>query len=380
MAARVDDARGLPQPATVERARPAATRAATQPPHIPSLDGLRAISFFIVFAAHSALIPGMPGGFGVTVFFYLSGFLITTLLRFEQDTTGRISIRHFYLRRALRILPPFYLVLCLALAATQMGLLPGPVQGRVVAAQALHVSNYWFIWHGYDGAPAGTVPYWSLAVEEHFYLLFPCLFILLSRYLSPRAQSRAFLLICAIVCLWRCLLVGGGGITEDRTYMASDTRFDSILFGSALAVGLNPVFDPGWGSERLWKRGLLPAGLALLLVSFTYRAPWFRETIRYSVQGIGLTAVFISAIRFPQWLPFRFLNARPVAFLGVLSYTLYLVHQIAIFAVAHAAPQLAPALRAAAALTIALVIALAMHRWVERPAARMRKRLSAARA
>jgi peptidoglycan/LPS O-acetylase OafA/YrhL len=76
------------------------------PLHIPSLDGLRALSFLIVFLAHSG-VSGVPGGFGVTVFFYLSGFLITTLMRVEQENTGRVNLRHFYLRRALRILPPF---------------------------------------------------------------------------------------------------------------------------------------------------------------------------------------------------------------------------------------------------------------------------------
>src|SRR5262249_4895198 len=154
------------------RAPPLATPASIQ---IPSLDGLRAVSFLIVFVAHAGLnvLVRVPGGFGVTVFFYLSGYLITTLMRVEQQVTGTVSIRHFYLRRARRILPPFYLVLVLAIVLTLAGALPGQLAGRTVAAQMLHFSNYWFAWHGGDGSPAGTVPYWSLAVEEHFYLLFP---------------------------------------------------------------------------------------------------------------------------------------------------------------------------------------------------------------
>src|SRR5262245_15809989 len=75
---------------------------------IPSLDGLRAVSFFMVFLAHAGA-PGIPGGFGVTVFFFLNGYLITTLIRVEMEETGRMSLRHFYLRRVLRILPPFYI-------------------------------------------------------------------------------------------------------------------------------------------------------------------------------------------------------------------------------------------------------------------------------
>src|ERR1700733_3673943 len=75
--------------------------------HIPSLDGLRTLSFLIVFTAHAGLDRIVPGGFGVTVFFFLSGYLITTLMRVEAETSGHVSLKHFYLRRALRILPPF---------------------------------------------------------------------------------------------------------------------------------------------------------------------------------------------------------------------------------------------------------------------------------
>jgi peptidoglycan/LPS O-acetylase OafA/YrhL len=346
------------------------------PPHIPSLDGLRAVSFLIVFAAHSGLEWIVPGGFGVTVFFYLSGYLITTLMRFEHQTTGTVSVQKFYLRRALRILPPFYLVLVVASTLTLFGILPGGLQAQVVLAQSLHVSNYWFVWHGYAGSAAGTVPYWSLAVEEHFYLLFPLLFLGLSRLTSNRGKATAFWTLCAVVCAWRCVLVLVFGVPEDRTYMASDTRFDSILFGCALAMAMNPVFDRQSGSDRLWKWVLLPAGLALLVITFVYRPPWFRETIRYTLQGIGLTPLFVAAIRFPTWPPFRFLNAKPVAFAGVLSYTLYLVHQVALYGVAFQVPALSPVLRSFLALGMSFVAALAIHRFVEKPSARLRKRLS----
>ena len=348
--------------------------------HIPSLDGLRAVSFFIVFVAHAGLpfVLPVPGGFGVTVFFFLSGFLITTLLRVERQATGTVSIRNFYFRRALRILPPFYLVLALALALTQVGWLPGRTDPRALFAQAGHFANYWFIFQGSDGVPAGTVPYWSLAVEEHFYLVFPLLYLTLNRYFSRRAQGATLWGLCAAVCLWRCILVFGFGVSEDRTYMASDTRFDSILFGCALAVSMNPMLDRPAGGEKLWKRALLPAGLALLLLTFVYRAPWFRETIRYTVQGLALTPVFVTAIRFPDWLPFRFLNKRGVAFIGTLSYTLYLTHQIAMMVMHEQWPALDATTSAAAALALALATSYLVHRFVEKPCARLRKRFAGA--
>src|SRR5207247_3038147 len=103
---------------------------------------------------------------------------------------------------------------------------------------------------------------------------------------------------------------------------------------------------------------LLPAGLALLLGTFVYRAPWFRETFRYTLQGIGLTPLFVSAIRFPEWLPFRVLNAKPVAFAGVLSYSLYLVHQVALYGVDFQLPHVPGVLRSVLALLLSFVVSL----------------------
>ena len=351
------------------------TRPRSAAPHIPSLDGFRAVSFMIVFLAHAG-VGGVPGGFGVTVFFFLSGFLITTLMRLERQTSGTVNLRHFYLRRALRILPPFYLILLFAAGLTTAGILPGALRFEAMLAQSLHISNYWFIFRGGDGTPAGTVPYWSLAVEEHFYILFPLLYLTLSRVLSAQAQARVIWGLCAVICVWRCALVLGVGVPEDRTYMASDTRFDSIFFGCALAIGANPLLDRLPLGEQVWKWVMLPAALILLIVTFEYRAPWFRETIRYTLQGIALTPVFITAVRFPTWLPYRFMNLRPVAFVGVLSYVLYLVHQVVLYGLAYQLPWIGGIARGFLALAGSILLAVAVHFLVEKPAARIRKRLA----
>ena len=158
--------------------------------HIPSLDGLRAVSFLLVFIAHAGLDRYVPGGLGVTIFFFLSGFLITTLLRAEFEKNSAISIRHFWLRRTLRILPPFYVVLVTAVLVSLAIDPPGTLSAPAVAAQALQYTNYWIVAHGFGGQPAGTGVYWSLAVEEHFYLVFPWLFIGMQRLkISGRGQA-----------------------------------------------------------------------------------------------------------------------------------------------------------------------------------------------
>src|SRR5690349_17381573 len=118
------------------------TAARSSAGHIPSLDGIRAVSFLLVFVGHGLPIRfsrAIPPGFGVTVFFVLSDYLITTLLRIEWDTTGEISLRHFYLRRVLRIFPPFYIVLLLSVLMVKTGLLSGRAEPTAVLALASHV-------------------------------------------------------------------------------------------------------------------------------------------------------------------------------------------------------------------------------------------------
>jgi len=347
--------------------------------HIPSLDGLRALSFGLVFTSHAG-VHAVPGGFGVTVFFFLSGFLITTLMRIEYERTRKVGFGRFYLRRALRILPPFYLVLLSATALAAVGFVRGPLRWQGVMAQVLHYANYRVVFHpGAEGFARGTGVYWSLAVEEHFYLLFPLGYSLLRRAeASGRRQATVFLTLCGLILAWRCLLFFAFGASEDRTGMASDTRFDSILFGCALAVYGNPVLDRSRIGDGAWEWGLLPLGLAGLMASFVFRGDAFRQTFRYTLQGVCLVPVFVCAMRFPRSPVGRVLNLRPLAFVGVLSYSLYLIHQVVLYAVAsHAGGRLGVPAIALVSLAITLALAWGVYEAIEKPCARLRRRLVA---
>ena len=121
----------------------------------------------------------------------------------------------------------------------------------------------------------------------------------------------------------------------------------------------------------------MPLGLAGLLFSFLYRPIEFRETFRYSLQGLSLIPVFVCAVRFPSWGPMRPLNFRPIAFLGELSYSLYLLHHVMLFSVEDRLPGLGPAAEGVVAFGATLVLALVMRRFVEKPCARLRQRLRA---
>ena len=165
-------------------------------------------------------------------------------------------------------------------------------------------------------------------------------------------------------------------VSTDRTYMGTDTRFDSIMFGCALAVWNNPALDSHVLNERRWKFFVVPAALAVLVGCLLYRAPAFRETIRYTLQGLALSLIFTAAIRFNHWLPFRFLNWRPIAFMGVLSYSLYLMHLALVFAAERLLPTTPPILQGLLALGVAVVLAWIMYEVIEKPAARWRRRLT----
>jgi peptidoglycan/LPS O-acetylase OafA/YrhL len=345
--------------------------------HIPSLDGLRAISFLLVFVAHAGLDRYVPGGFGVTIFFFLSGFLITTLLRGEYETHAFINLKHFWLRRTLRILPPFYIVLAVAIVISLVWDPPGTLYPPAVIAQLLQYTNYWVIGHGFAGQPAGTGVYWSLAVEEHFYLVFPWVFIALQKFkCTARSQALSLWSLCLLVLFWRVYLVFDGHVDLNRTYMASDTRVDSILFGCALAVWNNPVLDAPDLNEKRWKYGYAPAALLVLVACLFMREDDFRETIRYSLQGAALTVLFVAAIRYHRWAVFAWLNNRVMVLLGLLSYTLYLVHLAVLMAVQRSLTSLPPFLQGMLALAIAIGLAWVMYVAVEKPAARLRRRLS----
>jgi peptidoglycan/LPS O-acetylase OafA/YrhL len=343
----------------------------TRSPSIPSLDGLRAISWFAVFVSHAFRPLDFIGRFGVTVFFFLSGYLITTLLRVEVEDTGSVDVRAFYIRRALRILPPFYAIMAFAILMAR--LVPGAsMLTSGVVALACHYVNYWVIAHSWVGLPPGAAVYWSLAVEEHFYLVFPLLFILLQHLRSGRARAMALWAVCFVVLGWRGWLVLVDHADQLRTFLASDTRADSLLYGCALAQFGNPMLDGTRFSEVTWKWLLFPVAIVALVVTFPMNNhPALRETVRYSIQGLALVPVFVCGIRFPTWRPFTLLNTRPLQIVGALSYTLYLVHAVILETLDRLGLKLMS--RAALGFVLSLVVAKIVQIGIERPSQRLRR-------
>jgi peptidoglycan/LPS O-acetylase OafA/YrhL len=341
---------------------------------IPSLDGVRGLSFLIVFVAHAGLDRIVPGRFGVNIFFLLSGYLITTLLIREREKVGFISLKLFYARRSLRIFPPMYAILGLTLLYLWLthGLAGVTIGG--VCAQAFYYQNYYF--HGGKNIIPGLGPLWSLAVEEHFYLFFPPLMLLFRDRLQMNYQqiARALLWICGVILVWRCCVVAfmPNGLSWARD--CSDTRADSILFGCALAcIEYTPLRERIF-ERKLLERVLVPASLLILLVTFLVRNDIFRETLRYTMQAISLAPLLIYVIYYPQTWIGKILNSTLLTRIGVLSYSLYLLH----YSVLLEMHKYIPSSKLAAgiiSLIVAIGLAYLVHLFVESPTEKWRRQL-----
>lgn len=337
-------------------------------PHMPQLDGVRAIAVSLVFVAHCRLEWIVPGGLGVTIFFFLSGYLITSLLRSEAAQTGRIDLTAFYVRRTARIWPPLYITMAIAIVATLLYLPAQKIDISGIIAQAAFVSNYAPLL----GAGAGlvTLPLWSLAVEEHFYLVFPLLFALYLHKLHPSRVALLCAVACVAVLAIRCLLVGRVA-DLDSLYFWSHTRIDSILFGCCLALWQNPALD-----ERAWRPRPfhLASAVVTLLACLAVRDQVFRETFRYSLQGAALFVIFASLLQSDGRIV-RALASRPLRRVGLYSYTLYLVHLLFVWLVWAYLPGLPIVGVMFVAGTASMLYAALMYRWVERPMALLRRSL-----
>ncbi len=295
-----------------------------------ALDGLRACAILLVLGYHLRLVPG--GALGVDVFFVISGFLITSILLSEWRLRGAISLKRFYLRRALRLLPAF--LLCVGfIFAIQTTLIP--VRARTFTTGALvssllYVFN-WFILSAHNVFRPAT-HFWSLAVEEQFYLLWPIILVLLLKLKrSPRQLATLTLLAAFAASAWRAWLYDPN---DDywilRCYFGTDTRSDGLLLGAALALAR----DAGLPQLKARVVSLLTIlSITIIGVTVLLCAPLDKgihaDALYYGQFTVfALASAFLLAVAVDRRLGLlhRILTTRVLVWIGRISYSLYLFH------------------------------------------------------
>ena len=341
---------------------------------IPSLDGIRAIAVSLVFFAHSGFQDLVPGGLGVTLFFVLSGYLITTLMRIEYARDGTISYGGFYLRRLLRLMPPLFIVVAISGVLAAASVIDGAFTTGGLLAALFYFGNYFAISQDFHGFPAGIGVVWSLAIEEHYYVFYPPIAALLLRVGRIGLSVGVLTGLCAVILAWRYWLVFHGA-SQAHLSMATDTRIDAILIGCIMGLARNPWLDRVAAPNTMRDYGVAALCIAVLLATLLYRNDVFRFTARYTLQSVSLAALLYLAVARAQFVPFRWLNARPLAYIGTVSYTIYLSHDVILTGLAAHWPAWNWASVTFTGAVITLVFAEAMRRWVEQPCAVLRRRL-----
>lgn len=341
--------------------------------YVPSIDGLRGISILMVFIAHIGFERIVPGGLGVTIFFFISGYLITTLLIDEYTTHQDIDFKLFFTRRLLRLYPP--LLFMLVLYGVYIALTHANFNTAELWASLFYYENYYFFNHPLHTSPICKI-LWSLAVEEHFYLLFPPLFLILAK--TPKFFVSALVLLLFIPLAFRItgtMMYGNSGdITERYTYCLTHTRFDSIIYG-CLASLLLHLNVSGTFAKLLADKKIFSLALAAIIGCLFYRNEFFRNTLRYSVQGLSLFVIIPAIINIKAYKPLkRFLSSAVLVWIGRLSYAIYLTHMIAISTLSFLREGRHPIMFYVAVTTLTALLSVSCHFLIEKPFARLRKR------
>jgi peptidoglycan/LPS O-acetylase OafA/YrhL len=294
----------------------------------PALDGLRALSILAVLLYHDDYL--LPGGYlGVDVFFVLSGFLITSLLYEEYGRSGRVDLRAFYLRRALRLFPALGALLLPAIAFVlvfpRAPQTPGLRSG--IISSSLYVANWVSARHPRLLGPFNHT--WSLCVEEQFYLLWPLMLLGLLAATRGRRRALPFVIgaLALVAAFWRYALAARGA-TAWRLYVGTDTRADSLLVGCAVAIAMANGDLPrllGGARAVLWLA--IPGALwmARLLATTELEWPGYARG-GYTAVAVATALVLMAVLTNPRAAATRLLAARPAVWLGRLSYSLYLWH------------------------------------------------------
>ena len=347
------------------------TRPLSRISYRPEIDGLRAIAVLSVVLYHAGIGP-QAGFVGVDVFFVISGYLITLLLVQESSATGRIDLLAFYARRARRILPALIVVLLVTVCASMILLSRFGEQrdlARSAAASLLFVANFYFqdIGRGYFDPVVDRLPLlhlWSLAVEEQFYLIWPLGLMLLLRFFSRLLPWAIAVLTLASFASAETLLLANAG----AAFYQMPARLWELAVGGLIASG---------AADHLRDRRVYAsAGMVALLAATVFPLDHFPGV--GALPAVAGTAMVLFAIHGSGQLGFAgaCLATRPVVFIGLISYSLYLWHWplLALDRATRVGPS--PWSTRVLLVAVSLLLAWLSFRFVERPLRRADARVT----
>lgn len=320
-----------------------------------ALDGLRAVSVFLVFSDHFGGIgwTRFSGWLGVHAFFVLSGFLITTLLLRERDTTGRVSLQAFYIRRATRLLP-LYLLVFLAVLGLSYAARDGTWEQMKAAAP------YYLSLLNEMATMAPLQMTWTLGVEWKYYLVWPTLLVVFGSTFRSSLATVGF-------CMAALAMIGIGGFHWD---LLRPQNYVGMLLGSALAILMHARRTFGL------VRGLMTHGVAIAIVlalvvwhrRFPVIAGRIGDASAIAVYSLLIAMLLPALIATRTWAA-RALGSKWLAFIGHRSYAMYLVQYVAAHAVIAVlpGPTIVGALLLFFSFTSALLLSDLLYRWFEKP-------------
>ena len=342
--------------------------------HVPSLDGLRGVAVAAVLCFHGEL--GFAGGgfLGVSTFFTLSGFLITSLLLLEWEGTGRIAFARFWARRARRLLPAALVALC-GIAAYGALVAAGHQADRIGGdglSALFYVANWRFVWGDQSyaalfSAPSPVQHFWSLAIEEQFYLVFPLFAAALLPRVRTRGHFRVALILLAVISAGLAFVLWSPGHDPSRVYYGTDSRAVELLIGAILATLLAGRAEFGSVTQRRISivAGFGAGAILLALWGTTHQTDTWLYRGGLPLHAV-LTAVVIAGAMQPGSLA-RALSWRPLRALGLVSYGAYLYHWPIFLWLTESRVGVGGLRLFGVRVTVTFVAAAASYRWLEMP-------------